>query len=126
MKRRHRRSRSRDFDAVYRKGRSVSTRYLVLYSFPREEDGEPRLGLAVSRKVGGAVARNRLKRQLRAAFDHVRADLPGGTDHVLIVRPGFAEAVEIRGFDWLRERVLEVFALRGDTEPAEGEREAVV
>ena len=75
MKRRHRLSRSRDFDAVYRHGRSVSTRYLVLYAFPREEgDGEgPRLGLAVSRQLGGAVERNRLKRRLRAAFEEVEA-----------------------------------------------------
>ena len=51
MKRRHRLSRSRDFDAVYRHGRSTATRYLVLYAFPREEadDVGPRLGLAVSR-----------------------------------------------------------------------------
>ena len=48
MQRRHRLSRSRDFDAVYRHGRSVSTRFLVLYWFPRDDaDGEPRLGLAV-------------------------------------------------------------------------------
>jgi ribonuclease P protein component len=113
MQRRHRLSRSRDFDAVYRHGRSVSTRYLVLYAFPRppdEEGGdEPRLGLAVSRQAGGSVERNRIKRRLRAAFDEVRADVPGGSDYVLIVRPGFVEAAESRGFPWLVERVREVF-----------------
>ena len=117
MKRRHRLSRSRDFDAVYRKGRSVSTRYLVLYAFPREdeEEGElapgPRLGLAVSRKVGGAVARNRLKRRLRDAFDGLAADARPGYDYVLVARPGLAEAAEQRGFGWLAERVSEVFRL---------------
>ena len=40
MKRRNRLSRSRDFDAVYRKGRSFSTRYLVVYVFPREDSDE--------------------------------------------------------------------------------------
>lgn len=111
MKRRHRLSRSRDFDAVYRKGRSVSSRYLVLYAFPREEDaeGEPRLGLAVSRQLGGAVERNRLKRRLRAAFDEVREGLPPGHDYVLIARPGLTEAIESRGSSWLVERVDEVF-----------------
>ena len=75
MTRRSRLSRSRDFDAVYRNGRSVSTRYLTLYAFPRseDEDEEPRLGLAVSRQVGGAVTRNRLKRRLRAAFEQLAA-----------------------------------------------------
>jgi ribonuclease P protein component len=111
VKRRHRLSRSRDFDAVYRRGRSVSSRYLVLYSFPREEDeaGEPRLGLAVSRQLGGAVERNRVKRQLRSAFDEVRPGLPAGHDYVLIARAGLTEAIESRGFAWLVARVEEVF-----------------
>ena len=111
MKRRHRLSRSRDFDAVYRHGRSTATRYLVLYSFPREAaDGEgPRLGLAVSRQLGGAVERNRLKRRLRAAFDEVAEGLPSENDYVLIARPGLGHAAESRGFPWLVERVGEVF-----------------
>ena len=118
--RQHRLSRSRDFDTVYRKGRSVSTRFLVLYSFPREDDpeGGPRLGLAVSRQVGGAVERNRLKRRLRASFDEVCGGLPPGHDYVLIARPGLAEAVESRGFPWLTERVDEVFRLAEGTAAA--------
>jgi ribonuclease P protein component len=117
VNRRHRLSRSRDFDAVYRRGRSVSTRFLVLYAFPREEDadGDARLGLAVSRKLGGAVERNRLKRRLRAAFDELREGLPAGHDYVLIARPGLAESVESRGFPWLIERVAEVFSLAEGT-----------
>ena len=110
-KRRHRLSRSHDFDTVYRHGRSTATRYLVLYSFPRANaDGEgPRLGLAVSRQLGGAVERNRLKRRLRAAFDSFADGLPADHDYVLIARPGLGEAVESRGFQWLEERVAEVF-----------------
>ena len=115
MKRRHRLSRSRDFDAVYRKGRSVSTRYLVVYAFPREEDvGEdgPRLGLAVSRKVGGAVVRNRLKRRLRAAFEELAPEAArADADYVLSARPGLAEATEERGAGWLREQVAEALRL---------------
>ncbi len=122
MRRRNRLSRSRDFDAVYRQGRSVSTRYLVLYTFPRpsgsDADETPRLGLAVSRKVGGAVERNRLKRRLREAFDLVSEDVAPGRDYVLIVRPGLAEVAEARGFDWLIERVREVFAQAPREEPA--------
>jgi ribonuclease P protein component len=112
-RRQHRLTRSRDFDAVYRRGRSVSTRFLVLYSFPREEGGEegPRLGLAVSRQLGDAADRNRIKRRLRAAFEELRATLPAGNDYVLIARPGLTDAVESRGFQWLRERVAEVFRL---------------
>ena len=66
VQRRNRLSRSRDFDAVYRQGRSVSTRFLTLYFFQRDESiGAPRLGFAVPKAVGNAVVRNRIKRQLR-------------------------------------------------------------
>ena len=109
MQRRHRLSHSRDFDAVYRHGRSVSTRFLVFYWFPREDESpEPRLGLAVSRKIGGSVVRNRIKRQLREAWRVLNGEVPPGNDYVLIVRPGLAAAAASRGFEWLRERVAEV------------------
>ncbi len=108
VKRRHRLTRSRDFDAVYRRGRSVSTRYLVLYWFAREEDdgGPSRLGIAVPRSTGGSVVRNRIKRQLREAWGTRIPET--ARDYVLVVRPGLSEAVEARGFEWLTERVDEV------------------
>jgi ribonuclease P protein component len=107
--RRHRLSRSRDFDAVYRHGRSVSTRFLVLYWFARTEDGEgPRLGLAVPKAVGTAVVRNKMKRRLREALRTRLPGLPQDQDYVLVVRPGLAEAADARGFDWLGERVDEI------------------
>jgi ribonuclease P protein component len=114
VQRRHRLSRSRDFDAVYRHGRSVSTRFLVLYWFGREDsDVEPRVGLAVPRSLGGAVVRNRVKRQLREAWRSMIDDVPTGRDYVLIARPGLVEATEKRGFGWLRERVGEVLQKAG-------------
>jgi ribonuclease P protein component len=107
--RRYRLSRSRDFDTVYRHGRSVSTRYLVLYWFPREEDeGEPRLGLAVPKAIGTAVERNRVKRRLRELWRARLERIPNSRDYVLIVRPGLAEAAESRGFEWLGEQLDEV------------------
>jgi ribonuclease P protein component len=109
VNRRHRLSRSRDFDAVYRRGRSVSTRFLVLYWFVRDEGGDaPRLGLAVPKAVGSAVIRNRIKRRLREIFQARSEGLPQDRDYVLVVRPGLAEAAEQRGFDWLGERVEEI------------------
>ena len=110
MNRRHRLSRSRDFDAVYRQGRSVSTRYLILYWFARGDETEAvvRLGLAVPKAVGTAVVRNRIKRRLRELFRERSSELPQDHDYVLVVRPGLAEAAESRGFDWLRERVDEI------------------
>ena len=111
MQRRNRLSRSRDFNAVYRQGRSTSTRFLVLYWFERDEDpGEPRLGLAVPRAAGNAVARNKIKRQLREVWRARLERLPQDRDYVLIVRPGLPEAVTANGFEWLEERVDEVLS----------------
>jgi ribonuclease P protein component len=108
VKRQHRLSRSRDFDAVYRQGRSAATRFLVLYWFPQEEPAAPRFGFSVPRSVGDAVTRNRIKRQLRELWRERAEQVPQGTDYVLIVRPGLPEAVEANGFAWLGERVDEV------------------
>jgi ribonuclease P protein component len=111
VQRRHRLSRSRDFDAVYRQGRSTSTRFLVLYWFDRnEEPVEPRLGLAVPKAAGNAVARNRIKRQLREVWRARLERVPAGRDYVLIAKPGLSEAIEVNGFDWLGERVDEVLS----------------
>jgi ribonuclease P protein component len=102
VQRRHRLSRSKDFDTVYRRGRSASSRYLVLHWFTRDDaEGEPRLGLAVPRAVGSAVARNRVKRLLREAWRELLPSVPPGQDYVLAARPGLAEPAETRGKDWL-------------------------
>ncbi len=110
MERRYRLSRSKDFDAVYRQGRSVSTRYLTLHWFPREDDpgGAPRLGLAVPKAVGNAAVRNRLKRQLRETWQELADDVPPGRDYVLAARSGVAEPADSRGHEWLVDQVTEV------------------
>jgi ribonuclease P protein component len=109
VQRRHRLSRSRDFDAVYRQGKSVSTRALVLYWFERsdERDADPRVGIAVPRKVGPAVVRNRVKRQLREAWRTQLRRATPGRDYILLARPGLAEAAERNGLEWLSARVAE-------------------
>ena len=94
---------------MYRRGRSVSTRWLVLYWFAREDDDDaPRLGLAIPRAVGGAVDRNRLKRRLREVWRTLDDRVTPGRAYVLVARPGLAEPAESRGQAWLSERVVEV------------------
>ncbi len=106
---RRRLSRSAEFDRVYRQGRSKGNRYLVLYTFPREADAEgPRLGLSVSRKVGGAVDRARVKRCLREAFWAEAEQLPEGSDYVVVARPDARELAEREGMEGLRRALLEL------------------
>ena len=114
-RRRGRLSRSGDFDRVYREGRSHSNRFLVLYAFPRGEDGpaEVRLGVSVSRKVGGAVERNAVKRALREAFWSLAEGLPPGHDFVIVARPDAAGLVEREGTKGAEASLGELFAEAG-------------
>src|SRR5262245_51268972 len=74
-----------DFQRVYDRRRSVSDERLIIYAC---DNGLPhnRLGLSVSRKIGGAVQRNRLRRLFREAYRLTKHDLPTGLDLVLIPR----------------------------------------
>jgi ribonuclease P protein component len=82
----------------------------VLHWFARDDDegGEPRLGLAVPRSVGSAVARNRVKRLLREAWRELLPRVPAGQDYVLAARPGLAEPAEARGKEWLVSQIDEI------------------
>jgi ribonuclease P protein component len=106
--RRGRLSRSAEFDRVLRAGRSLAGRDLVLYVFPRGDDEPPRLGLSVSRKVGGAVQRNHVKRLLREAFAFEGQRLPAGTDAVVIARPGSGVLADREGLAGIRTALAEL------------------
>jgi ribonuclease P protein component len=109
-------SRSAEFDRVYRQGRSVGNRHLVLHTFPRGDAGAaaderasgPRLGLSVSRKVGGAVERNRVKRLLREAFAAERERLPEDLDLVVVARPEARELADREGLAGVRDALAEL------------------
>jgi ribonuclease P protein component len=114
MPKRRRLSRSGEFDRVYRDGSSHATRYLVLYRFPRaEEEQDVRLGVSASRKVGGAVDRNRVKRALREAFWSLSERLPEHHDFVLVARPEISELIEREGAAGVRASVEEALAGTG-------------
>ncbi len=112
---RRRLSRSGEFDRVYRDGSSHATRYLVLYSFPRkdEEADEVRLGVSVSRKVGGAVDRNRVKRTLREAFWALSERLPERHDFVVVARPEIGTLIERDGTEGVKGTLEEALEHTG-------------
>jgi ribonuclease P protein component len=131
---RRRLSRSAEFERVYRQGRSKANRFLVLYAFPRPEDAPsdtpadgdatpadgPRLGLSVSRRVGGAVERARVKRVLREAFWAEAPRLPAGSDYVVVARPEALGLAEREGTAGMRAALAELVDGLGGAPAEEG------
>ena len=105
---------------MYREGRSHGSRHLVLYAFPRPETSEPRLGVSVGRRVGGAVERNRVKRMLREAFWALAPELPPDHDFVLVARPEAGPLAAERGGRGVAEALRALAADAGLVGAADG------
>ena len=93
----------REFLRATARGRKVHTQHLIALWMPSRE-GERRVGLTVSTKVGNAVVRNQVKRWLREIYRRERERLPARVDLVLIAKTGAGEA----GFHALHAQFLEI------------------
>jgi ribonuclease P protein component len=105
VQRRSRLLRSADFDRTLRAGRRAASDYLALFVSDNEL-GRPRVGLAVSKKLGNAVVRNRIKRRLRELVRPLVTRAKGGRDVVIVAR---ARAVDAE-FSRLRQEIEMLWA----------------
>lgn len=77
---------NRDFQNVYRKGKSYANKYLVMYVLPNQTEMN-RLGISVSKKVGNSVIRHHLTRLVRESYRLHEDMFNSGLDIVVIARP---------------------------------------
>lgn len=112
MDKKHRLTRSADFQRVYRQGKSVAGRNAVLYYFERvseSEDDASRLGVSVSKKVGGAVVRNQVKRVLKEIFRELQDRTAPNYDYVIIARHGLPDFLEKRRHEEVVAIITDLF-----------------
>lgn len=82
--------RPEDFHRVYQEGRVLKSPLLVIHWLPSNDN--TRIGFSVSRKLGKAVVRNRVKRRLREAVRQLGGDIPSGVDMVISARVSAKDA----------------------------------
>lgn len=104
MHRSHRLKKNEHFQAVFQRGRSAANKQFVLYSARQEGQAAFRAGISVSKKIGNAVIRNRVKRLIREAVARLETAIPQGLDLVIIARPG----VESMSLDAIEQSLLHV------------------
>lgn len=81
---------NREFREVYNKGRSYANKYLVMYVM-KNEIGENRIGISVSRKVGNSVVRHRLTRLIRESYRLNEKLFNSGLNIIVVARAGSKE-----------------------------------
>lgn len=91
MKTLQRLKKNNDFQHVFKKGQSTANRQFVVYVLKMPERAENRLGLSVSKKIGNAVVRNRIKRKVREVFRQLNGRLEQGHDFIIIARQPAAD-----------------------------------
>lgn len=77
---------NKEFRQIFKKGKSFANRQFIVYVL-KSEQPEFRIGLSVSKKVGNAVVRNRVKRYIRQTFLELKDELLPNTDYIIIARP---------------------------------------
>lgn len=87
LKKSYRVKKEQDFSAIFKNGESSANRRFVIYKL-KNSQGHFRLGLSVSKKLGNAVVRNKIKRRIRSVIQTEREKLDQDYDMVIIARKG--------------------------------------
>ena len=74
-----------DFDRIYRMGKSIGEKYIVLF-FQKNDLPYSRIAFLASKKVGNSVQRNRAKRLMKESFRHLESEIMTGYDFIIIAR----------------------------------------
>lgn len=91
MKKMYRIKKNEEFARVFNEGKSVANRQFVLYMLEKKGQSHFRLGLSVSKRIGNAVTRNRIKRVIRELFQDFEEGLNQELDYVVIARKPTAD-----------------------------------
>ena len=106
MKKRFRVKKEKDFNAIFKEGKSFANRKFVIYRLENNEQ-HFRVGLSVSKKLGNAVIRNQIKRRIRHILIEHKNQLVENVDFVVIARKG----VEILDYAEMEKNLLHVLKL---------------
>lgn len=91
MRRKYRIKKNEDFQTVFKNGKSIANRQFVIYMLQNPVEREFRIGLSVSKKIGNAVTRNRIKRLIRQVFLEEKHRIKNGKEFIIIARKPAAD-----------------------------------
>ncbi len=104
MKKRYRVKKNEEFQDIIQKGKSLAGRGFVVYYQDSAMTTNDRVGISVGKKIGNAVERNKVKRQVRAMVRDI-TDLNRGKDTIIIVRKGY----QGRSFEDNKKELLKLY-----------------
>lgn len=91
MKKEYRVKKNKEFQEIFKLGKSFANRQFVVYSLKRPGQVHFRIGLSVSKKLGNAVKRNQIKRYIRQSFLEIEEELNNEYDYIIIARKPAAD-----------------------------------